>query len=418
MAAGAREAGSGDRVVSGAPGLPDIAASVAVAPVDMAHVDVAIVGGGLAGGLIALALAAQRPELRVALIEEQHHCGGNHVWSCFASDIAPEHRWLVTPLIGHAWDGHDVRFSDHERRFVQGYQSIESEALDAMLRATLPPDALITGAAAHMLTPTSVRLADGRTIAAGGVIDARGPGDLSTLDLGWQKFLGQRLELAAPHGLTRPVIMDATVDQTDGYRFVYLLPFGPRSIFVEDTYYSVDPHLDAPLLEGRIADYARERGWAVVSTGRQETGVLPVAMGGDFAAYWRAGAEGVAKVGLRGGFFHAMTGYSLVEAVRVAADVAAMPDLSGPALHAALRRMGEAHWRGGRFYRLLAELLFRAADAPERHRILARFYRLDPALIDRFYAGKSTVYDKLRIMTGKPPVPLGRAISVLGAHSR
>jgi lycopene beta-cyclase len=113
-----------------------------------------------------------------------------------------------------------------------------------------------------------------------------------------------------------------------------------------------------------------------------------------------------------------MTGYSLVEAVRVAAEVAAMPDLSGPALHAALHRAAEAHWRGGRFYRLLAELLFRAADAPERHRILARFYRLDPALIDRFYAGKSTVYDKLRIMTGKPPVPLGRAISVLGAHSR
>jgi lycopene beta-cyclase len=32
--------------------------------------DVAILGGGLAGGLIALALAARRPNIKVLLIEE------------------------------------------------------------------------------------------------------------------------------------------------------------------------------------------------------------------------------------------------------------------------------------------------------------------------------------------------------------
>jgi lycopene beta-cyclase len=384
--------------------------------VSEAPIDVAIVGGGLAGGLAALALAIKRPDLRIALIEEQDHFGGNHVWSCFASDVAAENRWLIAPLICHAWDGHDVRFADHARTFRTAYQSIESERLDAVLRATLPAGAMMTGRAVELVTPTSVRLADGRTIAAGGVIDARGPGDLSRLDLGYQKFVGQRLDLAAPHGLSRPVIMDAMVDQADGYRFVYVLPFGPRSVFVEDTYYSTDSHLDMHLLESRIGDYAAAQGWTVESVGRSETGVLPVAKGGDFEGYWRGEGEGVGKIGLSGGFFHAMTGYSLVEAVRVALRIAAMSDLSGSTLHAELHKAAQEHWRGGHFYRLLARLLFDAADPPERHRVLSRFYRLDPALIDRFYAGTSTVYDKLRIMAGKPPVRLGRAIAVLGAQ--
>jgi lycopene beta-cyclase len=45
--------------------------------------------------------------------------------------------------------------------------------------------------------------------------------------------------------------------------------------------------------------------------------------------------------------------------------------------------------------------------------VLQRFYRLRSALIGRFYAGQSTLSDKLRILSGKPPVPLGRALKVL-----
>lgn len=377
--------------------------------------DIAIVGGGLAGGLIALALAKKRPEIRLLLIESDDRFGGNHVWSCFDSDIAPEHGWLVAPLFVHAWPGHDVRFAEHERRFATGYRSIESERLDSVLRGALPAGAWMTGVAVEQVTPTSMRLADGRTIGAGAVIDTRGAGDMSALDLGYQKFMGQVLELAEPHGLVRPTIMDAAVDQQEGYRFVYVLPFGEREVFVEDTYYSDTPDLDTQRLTGRISAYAEARGWQVDRVARTETGCLPVCMGGDFDRFWRDGGDGVAKAGLRGGFFHAMTGYSLVDAVRVASMIADMPDLSAPALHARLRGAAADHWRGGTFYRMLASLLFKAAEPAERHRVLSRFYRLDPALIDRFYAGRSSTFDKLRILAGKPPVPVGRAIAVLGA---
>jgi lycopene beta-cyclase len=58
-------------------------------------------------------------------------------------------------------------------------------------------------------------------------------------------------------------------------------------------------------------------------------------------------------------------------------------------------------------------MLFKAAEPEERWRVLQRFYRLDPRLIRRFYAGQSTIFDKMRVLTGKPPVPIGRAISAI-----
>jgi lycopene beta-cyclase len=58
-------------------------------------------------------------------------------------------------------------------------------------------------------------------------------------------------------------------------------------------------------------------------------------------------------------------------------------------------------------------MLFRAAAPSERYRVLERFYRLSPGLIRRFYAGESTLVDKVRILTGKPPVPFWKAVDVV-----
>ena len=315
----------------------------------------------------------------------------------------------------HGWGGYGVRFPGHERRLASGYATLTSERLGMRLHRAMPEGDLLFDRAATALTPNSVTLADGRVIEARGVIDARGAGDMSALELGYQKFVGASWACDAPHGLGEPIIMDATVDQQDGYRFVYTLPLSPTELFVEDTYYADGPALDQTALGARIAAYAQAQGWTGAAQGHSETGVLPVCMGGDFAQLWDAESPGVAKAGLRGGFFHALTGYSLPDAVRNALAIAAMDDLSGPALHTAMRARGAAHWRGQAYYRMLATLLFRAAEPQERWRVMARFYRLDPALIARFYAGQTTFFDKLRILTGKPPVPVSRAISALGA---
>jgi lycopene beta-cyclase len=375
--------------------------------------DLAIAGGGLAGGLIALALAELRPELSVALVDSDAHFGGNHIWSFFDNDIAPEHRWLIAPLICHGWRGYDVRFPAHERRFDNVYYAIESERLDAVIRQKLSPAQLFSHAKALAVGPKAIVLSDGRRINAGAVIDCRGPAGSKTMRGGWQKFAGQLLDCDEPHGITRPLIMDAAVEQIDGFRFVYLLPFSPTQLFVEDTYYSNDRTFNASALRQRIAHYADDAGLGSYRILREETGILPVPTGGDFSHYWRAGGKKLAKAGARAGLFHPVTSYSLPDAVRTAIFVAQMESLDVVSLHDQLHERATRHWRQGWFYRMLNKMLFHASEPEQRYRILQRFYRLPAPLIARYYAGRTNWRDRLRILVGKPPVAIGRAIQAI-----
>ncbi len=377
--------------------------------------DLAILGGGLAGGLIALAAATARPGVSIRLVEAGETLGGNHVWSFFGADVAHAHRPILERLVAHAWRGYRVRFPGHERALDESYYSITSDRFDAVVRDALPGGTIMTGRRVLAASATAAVLTDGDRIEAAGVIDARGAADLSLLDLAWQKFVGRELALDAPHGLDRPVVMDATVDQIDGYRFVYTLPFGERTAFIEDTYYSDTPDLAGDVLDRRIDAYAAAQGWRVTGRSRREAAALPVALGGDFEAYWRSGGRGVAKAGIRAGLFHPTTGYSLPDAVRTASLVAGASDWSGPALHELLHDHARRAWAARGFYRLLDRMLFRAAEPDERFRVLERFYRLDPQLIGRFYAARSTFLDKARILSGRPPVPVVRALRAIAA---
>jgi len=370
--------------------------------------DLLILGGGLSGGLCALALAQRRPDVRVTIVEPGERLGGNHLWSFFDSDVAERDAALVEPLIAHRWDAYEVRFPAHRRDLTQAYRTIASERLDAAVRQALPTERIIR-AAATSIGPDRVALDDGRTLTAQAVLDARG-GQADGLRLGWQKFVGQLLRIPQGHGVAAPVVMDATVDQADGYRFVYLLPFSPTELFVEDTYYTDGRELDVELLRDRIGDYAAERGWQVAERTREETGQLPVLTGGSFDDFWPAG-DPLARAGARGGFFHPLTSYSLPDAVRFASWLA--DDLPLDRLAQATRQRAQRHWRRTAYDRFLARMLFRAADPPHRYRVLQRFYRLPAPLIARFYAGQSTVMDRVRILAGRPPVSIWRAMRVL-----
>ncbi|MFM9978982.1 MAG: lycopene beta-cyclase CrtY [Sphingomonadaceae bacterium] len=374
--------------------------------------DVAIVGGGLAGCLIAYALTVKRPELTVRLIEADATLGGNHVWSFFSTDVTPANRWIVDPFVQHQWLGYDIRFPALRRALGSQYNSIRSQAFDITVRSLLPPDTVVC-ARARQLMPTAVILENGQTLRARGVIDARGPAHLNLLDAGWQKFVGQEYRTARPHGLTQPIVMDATVDQIDGFRFVYVLPLSADRIFVEDTYYSDSPKLNVQAVRQRLTAYTDAQGWQVAEVCHEENGVLPVVLGGNFEAFWAAGAKGVAKVGARAALFHPTTGFSLPDAVRTAALIAALPDVSGPALHDAMYAHARTTWNERGFYRMLDRMLFRTIAPDQRYRIMQRFYGLRPRLIERFYAGSTSMLDKLRILTGKPPVPILEAMKVV-----
>ncbi|MBU2587355.1 MAG: lycopene beta-cyclase CrtY [Alphaproteobacteria bacterium] len=386
--------------------------------------DVIIVGGGLAGGLIALALHRHAPGCRFLLVEAGRSLGGHHRWSWFVTDLGARAQGLMAGFALNGWDqGYDIAFPTLARTLPTAYRSLTSAEFHAKLIAELPADRVMLGAKAAALDAGGATLADGTRLAAKRVIDCRAFRSSAQLAGGWQVFLGQHFRCDKPHGLTRPVIMDASVDQIApygngaAYRFVYVLPLSPTEVFVEDTYYADQPRMDADVLKGRVADYAHRNGWKgeVVD---QEAGILPVISGGDFnAALAEVAIPSVALAGARGGFSHPLTSYTLPFAVdnalAIAQVIAARPALTGEELAAFCHRRAKRHWRATAYYRMLSRMLFEAAEPNKRVVVFEHFYALQGALVERFYAGRSTWPDRLRILTGKPPVAIGRAVRAL-----
>ena len=365
----------------------------------------------MAGALAALSLREHRPDLPLLLVEGGESFGGNHVWSFFDGDLDASGHAFIEALQPVRWPAHRVRFNRRIRELAFGYNSIHSDNLDRLVRQRLDRAQYRIGANVTSLGPTGITI-DGREhIRACGVIDARGPmGEMPGLQLAWQKFVG--IEFDVPlHGLGAPIIMDGTVDQIDGYRFLYSLPFSENRILIEDTYYSDSRALSVEAIRDRIMQYAKDKGWNGRSA-REEVGVLPVLLDGKSNDFWPEEDE-IPRLGIAGGFFHPTTGYSLPLAVSNALALTRLDDFSSAALSHWARRRFLAHWRAGRFFRALNRMLFRAAQPNERVRVFEHFYRLPEDLIGRFYAGKLSLADKARILTGKPPVPIGRALKAL-----
>lgn len=370
-----------------------------------------IVGGGLAGSLAALALSQRQPDHPLLMLEAGSAFGGNHTWSFFDSDIPPGGEEWVRALEPRVWPRYQVAFPGHERLIEHRYNAVASPRLDALVRERLPRDQWRCDCMVARIEPQRVVLDSGEAISACAVIDARGPdGPMPGLELGWQKFVG--IEFAAkvpdPDCVT---IMDASVPQIDGYRFVYTLPLAADRVLVEDTYYSDKPVLDVEQVSARVRAAALQQGIAGPEI-RRETGVLPICIGGDPDVFWPAD-DPVARLGIKGGFFQATTGYSFALALRNALALAQCDDFSAPALAVWSRRQFIMHWQQSAYYRLLNSMIFHAAAPHERYRIFERFYRLSEPLIARFYSGDLTMFDKARILTGKPPVPIGAALRSL-----
>jgi len=376
--------------------------------------DIAIAGGGLSGGLIALALRRARPGLDVMLLEAGPTLGGNHRWSWFASDLDEAGADLLSGMRITRWDeGYEVAFPAHRRRLTTPYRSLGSADFAAALARELAPGAIRCNASVAALDSDGVDLANGERIAARTVIDCRGFEPSHHLHGGWQVFMGRHLRTDRPHGLTRPVIMDARVVQHGAYRFVYVLPLAHDELFIEDTYYADSPELDRRALSSRIDAYCNQHGWRGELLGH-ETGVLPVVTGGDFSAWQQLlRLPGVARAGARAGFLHPLTSYTLPQAVATAQLIAREADLPGEQLAALLEDKAARHWSATTFYRRLGAMLFGAVDPDQRYRIFERFYRLPEPSIERFYAARSTFADKARVLVGKPPVPVLGAMRAL-----
>ena len=199
--------------------------------------------------------AARRPRARIPLVERDSRLGGNHTWSFHEGDVAPEATWPGS-IRSSSTAGLPMTSPSRKRRrrLEIGYSSLTSARLDFVVRDALVSalgSELCLGPAGGGHRKRSRGPGDGRVIEGTLVVDARGPEAVPDLSgRGYQKFLGLEVRLREATTVTRPLIMDATVAQLDGFRFVYSLPLAADRMLIEDTYYSDSPALDRGLPPG------------------------------------------------------------------------------------------------------------------------------------------------------------------------
>ena len=372
----------------------------------------------MSGLLTAWRCLELNPKLKITLIDANSEIAGDHTWSFNLNDIDTELQKWVRPFIAHQWEAYDVKFPTRQRTLNITYCTGNSETLKSCVPPLIDSGrlSLKLNSRVQDINEDTVFLEGGEEIQSALILDARGFEPNPERYLGYQKFVGHVIRTEQPHGVERPIIMDATVPQLGGYRFVYCLPYSDTELLVEDTYYTDGADMKSQEVDARIRDYIESQlNITSYEVARRETGILPITIAIKPDVY------APMSIGIRGGYYHAVTGYSFPDAAKVADKLAHQilslvnggQKITNRNLQLAMQNMQREHYSAERFFRLLNRMLFRAAKPQERYMVLQRFYGLGEGLIERFYAGDLTWRDKVRILIGKPPVPVFKALQNL-----
>lgn len=372
-----------------------------------AHYGFIFIGGGLSSVLAAYTWLKRGYNKPLLIIEQSEQLCGNHTWSFNETDILPEAWYLLKVLTHASWKKYEVKFPKVQRTLDIAYHSITSDSLVRHIDALSLENSLlniITGKKAIIVQKGSANLnsvvytQDGKEYTADWIIQATGKSQQYT-DTAYQKFLGLEVQLESPSSISYPLIMDASVPQKDGFRFMYVLPFEPDRLLIEDTYYSLNSHLDIPHLTQEIENYARNQTWKIKNILRTEHGILPIPLRQNPP---KIITDKVLPLGMQADLFHVTTGYSL--AVNFNFVWQMFPYLHQKDLNAIWYKKQEEFYKSMQFYRVMNRFLFIAGKTDKRYRFLETFYeRQNESAIARFYAGNSTFRDKMNIFSGKAP---------------
>lgn len=385
--------------------------------------DLVIAGGGLAGSLFLAGLKHHYPKLNILLIEKNETLGGNHTWCFHDHDVPNRTRKWLEPLISKSWDSYEVKFPRYSRILNSKYHCIRSEDLHQKIHQLYSKNISFNTTVETWNKPKNehgftlhLHSKEGKIshIHTNSFIDARGwIHPIQQQTVAWQKFVGLELKLKNPHGLTRVLLKDVTIPQIDGYRFFYLLPFSEDTLLIEDTYYSNHSILKNERIELEIEKYAKEKGWEIEQILRKEKGCLPLTMYLDKSLKATGSSIGAASL-----YFNPVTGYTFPQTIQCIDALLERASLSQESIVRILSEVRKSNFRNEKYFRLLNRMMFLAAEPTQRYIILERFYQLKEDLIARFYSGNITLFDQMRILMGKPPVSVTKALRVLSDHTK
>ncbi|HVK60288.1 MAG TPA: lycopene cyclase family protein, partial [Bdellovibrionales bacterium] len=207
---------------------------------------------------------------------------------------------------------------------------------------------------------------------------------------------------------TKPILVDAVCPQLDGLRFFELLPIDAHRIFVSENFCSDTSELNEDRISKSLRSYVERRGWKIKTMERQEKNALPMPLTAESV---RTSVTGEALlIGARGGYFHSTTCQSLADTVRFAEHLAKLQELTTNSARDSLMRFRRSWLSRQRFYRLVNRLIFNASEPTLRYQVLQRFYELPTEMLARFQGGRTSWADRLRIITGKSPLPFKKAV--------
>ena len=353
-----------------------------------------IAGGGLAGALAALALARHRPDVPLLLVEEGETFGGG-VRSFSDAELGAEGAALIGAGAIERWPGIYLSFPGMNRNLRLDWCGLGAGAVHRAVTEVLDPKQYRLGARIVAVREDAIVLDDGEELKAEGAIDARGSTNLSMLELLYEVRLKRSYAFAAPHRVDRPVLIDATVPQDGALRFMSCVPVDERRLVVADVMISerIQPDAEA---DARLNAYVAARGWRTPEAEGEEVSVRPLPYGGDFAAFWRLGGARVAKLGLRGGFVHPLTGRTLSDSVANAMLLTRQRDFSAGALHDLFEAEAKQAWKKREPMREVTAA-FAAARPEHRLAMLASLYALGPGTIAALNADTLGWLDRRRV---------------------
>lgn len=360
-----------------------------------------IADGGLAGSLAALAMARHRPEVPLLIVEERERFGGDGFRLFAQAELGEEGAALAGPVVSDRWPGFYLAFPGFSRKVKAEYCGFGPEDVHRAMVAALQPKSYRLGTRVVAVREDALVLDGGETIKAEGAIDARGATNMSALELLYEARVERDYRFAAPHGVDRPVLVDATVDQGPGLRFFECIPLSAERLLVSDICLSERAQPDEQAGH-RLAAYVKARGWAQPRASGEQAGARPLPLGGDFAAFWRLGGARAAKLGLRGGFIHPLTGRTVGDAVNTALLLSRQRDFSGAALHDLFEAQARQLWKRREPLRAITAAIART-QPDSRRGVFEQLYRLDADLLQRLLADRLGLLDRNRVRRAARP---------------
>jgi len=373
-----------------------------------------IAGGGLASCILAYRIKSLSSDIDFLVVEKDHQLGGNHNWSFHTTDISNSQFEWLSPLITFRWNEHDVVFPQYSRTIKGGYNTITSIDMHEKLMPLIGNHVLFDNAI-NYLDNKVAKLDDGTVIEADIVIDAMGNSPSKGITIAYQKFLGIEIELNKTHNIERPILMDAAVEQIDGYRFMYTLPFSENKLLVEDTRYSDSSQINEEEYQAQIMKYLDMKGWQDCKIIKKEKGVLPIILNGNYSNVFN---KEIGMIGMKALLCHPTTGYSLPHAVKIADLISSKIYNKSNKINDDIKQYSIQSWKKDEFFRVLNRMLFWACEPSSRYKVFQRFYTLPESLIAKFYSREYLFIEKIKMMIGmmdgfKPPIKISKALKVL-----